>query len=46
MGRKGRRQGTREFVISRTPFLGVYRYLPTIEILHFLHGAQQWPPKG
>ncbi|MBY3050093.1 type II toxin-antitoxin system RelE/ParE family toxin [Rhizobium leguminosarum] len=48
MGRKGRRQGTREFIISRTPFVVVYRYLPkseTIEILHFLHGAQQWPPK-
>jgi len=47
MGRPGRVKGTRELVISRTPFIVVYR-LPdatSIEILQLLHGSQQWPPK-
>lgn len=46
MGREGRCRGTRELVISGTPFVVVYRVKPRakrIEILHFLHGAQQWP---
>ncbi|WP_454856145.1 type II toxin-antitoxin system RelE/ParE family toxin [Rhizobium binxianense] len=49
MGRIGRRQKTRELVISRTPFIVIYRYLPkseTVEIMRLLHGAQKWPPKG
>ncbi|MBX8827425.1 type II toxin-antitoxin system RelE/ParE family toxin [Ochrobactrum sp. SFR4] len=47
MGRVGRKRGTRELVINRTPFVLVYRVqlkLQRIEILRFLHGAQQWPP--
>ena len=46
MGRPGRMQGTRELVISRTPFIAVYRLKGTrrIEILRLLHGSQQWPP--
>jgi toxin ParE1/3/4 len=44
MGRSGRVADTRELVISRTPFIVVYRVTPTrIEILRVLHGAQAWP---
>lgn len=46
MGRPGRIKGTRELVISRTPFILVYRIKlrsKCIEIMYFLHGAQQWP---
>ena len=44
MGRPGRKQGTRELVISRTPFIVVYRVkAKRIELLRVLHGAQQWP---
>lgn len=47
MGRVGRKRGTRELVVNRTPFIIVYRVRPRmqrIEILRLLHGAQQWPP--
>lgn len=46
MGRIGRRRGTRELVINRTPFILVYRVRPKakrVEILRLLHGAQKWP---
>ena len=44
MGRIGRAKGTREHVISRTPFIAVYRIKgERIELLRFLHGAQKWP---
>ena len=46
LGRAGRRRGTRELVISRTPFVVVYRVKPRlkrVEILRVLHHAQQWP---
>jgi toxin ParE1/3/4 len=44
MGREGRVKGTRELVISRSPFIAVYRVKgKRIEILRILHGAQQWP---
>jgi addiction module RelE/StbE family toxin len=44
MGRPGRIPGTRELVISRTPYLAAYHYAPpTLRILRILHGAQQWP---
>ncbi len=44
MGRIGRVQGTRELVISGTPFIVVYRIkIPAIEILRVLHHARKWP---
>jgi toxin ParE1/3/4 len=47
MGRAGRVSGTRELVISRTPFIVIYRVTAwRIEILRVLHGAQQWPPRN
>lgn len=47
MGRPGRIKGTRELVISSTPFVVVYRLVGAkrIEILRLLHGSQRWPPK-
>ncbi len=49
MGRSGRKKGTRELVISRTPFVVVYRVklrAERIELMRVLHGSQQWPPLG
>jgi addiction module RelE/StbE family toxin len=44
MGRVGRVEGTRELVISRTPYIAAYRIAgDTVRILRVLHGAQQWP---
>jgi toxin ParE1/3/4 len=44
MGRAGRKQSTRELVISHTPFIVIYRIKgERIELLRLLHGAQQWP---
>lgn len=47
MGRPGRTRGTRELVVPGTPFLLVYRIQEQdarqIQVIRFLHGAQQWP---
>jgi len=44
MGRPGRIEGTRELVISRTPYIAAYRIAgDTVRVLRLLHGAQQWP---
>lgn len=44
MGRPGRLKGTRELVISRTPFIVVYRLqINRIEVIRLLHSSQQWP---
>jgi len=44
MGRKGRVEGTRELVISRTPYIAAYRISgETVVILRILHGARRWP---
>jgi toxin ParE1/3/4 len=42
-GRSGRVAGTRELVVSRTPFIVVYAVGDAVELLRILHGAQQWP---
>ncbi len=43
-GRIGRVEGTRELVISRTPYIIAYRVLDNaIVILRVLHGARRWP---
>ncbi len=41
MGRGGRVPGTRELVISRTPYIVVDA--DKVTILAILHGAQRWP---
>jgi toxin ParE1/3/4 len=44
IGRTGRVAGTRELVVVGTPYLIAYRVRETeIQILHVLHGRQQWP---
>ena len=44
MGRPGRIEGTRELVVSGTPYIAAYRIVgDTVRILRVLHGAQQWP---
>jgi toxin ParE1/3/4 len=43
-GRPGRIEGTRELIISRTPYIAAYRVAgDSIRILRVLHGAQLWP---
>lgn len=44
MGRPGRVAGTREFVISRTPYVVAYRLRGAeVQIIRVLHGARRWP---
>ena len=43
-GRAGRVSGTRELVVSGTPFIMPYRVRgEDVELLAVLHGARQWP---
>jgi toxin ParE1/3/4 len=43
-GRPGRVPGTRELIVSNTPFVVAYRIeKDRIVILAIYHGAQQWP---
>ena len=43
IGRPGLRKGTREWVVSRTPYVLVYREAANVlEILHVWHAAQDW----
>ena len=43
-GRSGRKAGTRELVIGKTPYLAIYRrHKDKVEILRLLHGRQSWP---
>jgi len=43
-GRAGRVSGTRELVISNTPFIAAYVVEKAdIVVLAIYHGAQQWP---
>ena len=43
MDRVGRVSGTREFVITDTPYIAAYQIVEdTLVILRVLHGAQRW----
>ena len=43
-GRPGRVPGTREMVVSNTPFIVAYAVAKTrVVILALYHGAQRWP---
>ena len=43
MGRPGLRAGTREWAVTRTPYVLVYRDTgQAVEILHVWHAAQDW----
>ncbi len=44
LGRPGRVSGTRELVVTGTPYIAAYLVLPDrIRILRVLHGALVWP---
>jgi len=44
IGRPGRVAGTRELVISNTPFIVPYRVISDeIQILRIIHGVRNWP---
>jgi len=44
MGRPGRVNGTREFVVAGTPYIIPYRVRgETVELLAVMHGARRWP---
>lgn len=44
IGRPGRVEGSRELVVSGTPFIAPYRVkAKRIEILAFIHGSRRWP---
>jgi addiction module RelE/StbE family toxin len=44
MGRPGRVRGTRELVISGTPYVAPYRVKRgALEIIAVFHGRQKWP---
>jgi len=46
IGRPGRRGGTRELVVNRTPYIAAYRVRAhDIEILRVLHARQRWPER-
>lgn len=44
IGRPGRVPGTRELVISKTPYLAPYQVSgEVLQILRVYHGSRQWP---
>lgn len=46
MGRPGRVVGTRELVVTGTPFIIPYRVrAQRIELIAIFHGRQRWPKK-
>ena len=46
IGRPGRVNGTRELVITHTPYIVPYRIKSaTIQVLRIYHGARRWPDR-
>jgi toxin ParE1/3/4 len=46
IGRPGRVEGTRELVITTTPYIVPYRVRDhQIEVLSVIHGARKWPDR-
>jgi addiction module RelE/StbE family toxin len=44
IGRRGRRSGTRELVVTGTPYLIMYEIGDDrVEVLRVMHGARRWP---
>jgi toxin ParE1/3/4 len=44
MGRAGRTAGSRELVVSGTPYIVAYRLRGrTVELLGVIHAARRWP---
>jgi plasmid stabilization system protein ParE len=44
LGRPGRVPGTRELVVSGTPYIIPYRVRrQSVEVLRIFHGARRWP---
>ncbi len=44
IGRAGRVSGTRELIISDTPYIAVYRVKSNVpEVLRVLHSSKKWP---
>ena len=47
VGRPGQKQGTRELVVTSTPYVIIYEVSETdVVLLRLLHGAQRWPPEA
>jgi addiction module RelE/StbE family toxin len=45
LGRAGREPGTREWVVSGTPYILVYEVSDdVVRVVRVLHGAMEWPP--
>lgn len=45
-GRPGRMEGTRELVVTGTPFILIFEESGNrIDITHVIHGRQQWPAR-
>ena len=43
-GRPGRKEGTRELVLTQLPYLAVYELVgENLRVLRVLHGARRWP---
>ena len=46
LGRPGRVRGTRELVVTGTPYIVAYRFAADLlTVLRLLHGARRWPRK-
>jgi toxin ParE1/3/4 len=43
-GRPGKKEGTRDLVLSTLPYIVVYRLIrDSVQVVRILHGAQKWP---